>query len=600
MPRRSTTGFALGALAMLPIAAIGATGDVARQGYLPGGGTAGSAVEGSAFSPDGRYLLMASSAPLSGRSTAGVRQLFMRDLRSGQAVLVSATASGQPANLQVDDDSAAPPYGASLDGRYVVFASSATNLVVPDANGSAVDVFRKDTVTGRIIIVSRDSRGAQPAAGVPGQPSISADGTRVAFTSGAAPLVAGDTNGVRDVYVADLRARTLTLASRSASGAQSPTAVGRPAISADGRSVAFEGDERASALVPGDSDGHGDVYVARPAARSITVASVPGAGGADNGDSALPSISGDGSRVAFRSAATLVAGAPGRAYVRDLDAGTTTRVSDGATTGRPAMAVDGSRVAFVEGNDAYVRTLATGGLYRVSRIPGGAPPAQPSSRPSVSSSSGLAAFTYADGSPLRADTWTTDIGDADAPAPALTARATTNGRRVTVAGTATSPAGVTAVMVGRRMARLADGGRYSVSYVAPIGSGEVTVRATSGAGAGAARSVQVRRDTRGRSVSPGAPRPQALRVRVARPWARAAFRLPVRASWRVELRRRTPGPARAGAFRLISARSGPPRTGRVATRLRIPPRTTPGSYQVRVLISSARGLGTAARTITVP
>ena len=600
MPRRTTTGFALGALAMVPIAAIGATGDVARQGYLPGGGTAGSAVEGSAFSPDGRYLLMASSAPLSGRSTGAVGQLFMRDLRSGQAVLVSATASGQPANLRVDDDAAAPPYGASLDGRYVVFSSSATNLVVPDANGSSVDVFRKDTMTGRISIVSRDSRGAQPVGGVVGQPSISADGMRVAFTSGPAPLVAADTNGVPDVYVADLRARTLTLASRSASGAQSPTAVGHPSISADGRTVAFEGDARASVLAPGDSDGHGDVYVARPAARTITVASVPGTGGADNGESSLPSLSGDGSRVAFRSAATLVPGATGRAYVRDLDAGTTTRASDGATTGRPAMAVDGSRMAFVDGNDAYVRTLATDGLYRVSRTPGGAAPAAPSSRPAVSSASGLAAFTYADGSPARADTWTTDIGDGDVPAPALTARATTNGRRVTVAGTATSPAGVTAVMVGRRMARLGDGGRYSVSYVAPIGSGEVTVRAMSGAGATATRSVPVTRDARGRSASPGAPRPQALRVGVARPWARTAFTLPVRASWRAELRKRTPGPARAGAFRLISHRAGPARTGRVTARLRIPPRLAPGTYQVRVLISSARGLGTTARTITVP
>lgn len=601
MPRRSTTGLVLGALAMVPIAAIGATGDVARQGYLPGGGAAGSAVEGSAFSPDGRHLLMTSSAPLTGRSTGSVPQLFMRDVRTGEAVLASSTASGQPASLRVEDDGLAVPYGASLDGRYVVFASSATNLVVPDANGSSVDVFRKDTVTGRIIIVSRDSRGAQPAGGVLGQPSISADGTRVAFTSGPAPLVAADDNGVRDVYVADLRARTLTLVSRSATGAQSPTAVGRPAISADGRSVAFEGDDRASVLAPGDSDGQGDVYVARPAARTITVASVPAPGGADDGAAAMASISGDGSRVAFRSDAGLVAGsAPGAAYVRDLDAGTTSRASSGATTGRPAIAVDGSRVAFVEGSDAWVRTLASGALYRASRTAGGAAPAQPSSRPALSSSTGLAAFTYADGTPLRADTWTTDIGGADAPAPALTARATTNGRRVSVAGTATSPAGVAAVMVGRRMARVADTGRYSVSFVAPIGSGEVTVRAISGAGAGTARSVQVTRAARGRATSPGAPRPRALRVAVARPWARTTFRLPVRASWRVELRQRTPGPARAGAFRLISSRSGPPRAGRVATRLRIPPRLRAGSYQVRVLISSTRGLGTAARTITVP
>lgn len=67
-----------------------------------------------------------------------------------------------------------------------------------------------------------------------------------------------------------------------------------------------------------------------------------------------------------------------------------------------------------------------------------------------------------------------------------------------------------------------------------------------------------------------------------------------------ELRTRTPGPARAGAFRLISCRSGPARTRRVTARMRIPAALAPGTYEERVLMSSARELGTTARTITVP
>ncbi len=602
MPRRTATGIVLGALALLPVAAIGATGDVARQGLMPGGAAAPTAVEGSAFSPDGRVLLLTSTSALSGASTGGTRQVFSRDMRTGAAIMASSSARGVAANLGVDDDAPARTYGASLGGRYVVFSSTATNLAASDSNGSARDVFRKDTLTGRVVIVSRDSRGNQPAGGVVGQPSISADGTRVAFTSGAAPLVPADTNGEPDIYVADLRARSLTLVSRTAAGAQSAGPVGNPAISADGQSVAFDGDDRASVLAPGDADGQGDVYVARPGSRAIVVASVPAPGGADAGPSDLPAISGDGSRVAFRSQSALVPGSGAGAFVRDLDSGVTRRASVGDISGAPAITVDGSRVAFAEqvGGQVWVRALESGALYRASRLPDGGDTPEPSTRPAISGATGVAAFTYSAGNPLRADTWTTDIGGAAAGAPDLTARAISNGRRVTVTGTAASPAGVAAVMVGRRTARIGPGGRYAVSFVARLGTDEVVVRATSGAGAASTRSVDVVRGARRRGVSPTAPRPRALRVTVKRPWARATFRLPVRAAWRVELRRRTPGPARAGAFRLISHRSGRARTGRIGTRLRIPRKTRPGSYQVRVLISSSRGLGTTARTIRVP
>jgi len=66
------------------------------------------------------------------------------------------------------------------------------------------------------------------------------------------------------------------------------------------------------------------------------------------------------------------------------------------------------------------------------------------------------------------------------------------------------------------------------------------------------------------------------------------------------MRKRVQGPARAAAFRLLASRAGPTATGRRTVRMRIPARTAPGRYQVRVLISSALGLGTTARTITVP
>jgi Tol biopolymer transport system component len=619
MPRRTTAALAAGAFCLITGAAIGAPGDVSRISLLPTGGQAigpGQGAEGAAFSPDGTRVLFTSTAPFAGVATGGVRQLYMRNLATGRTMLVSSSASGTPANGDVVDPADQRAYSASLDGRFVVFASTARNLVPADANGAARDVFRKDTVTGAITVVSRDARGAQPTGGVIGEPSISSDGSRVAFTSGSQPLVAADGNGVADIYLADLRARSLTLVSRTAAGAQSPEATGAPSISADGRSVAFEGSARASVLAPGDSDGFADVFVARPASRSITVASIP-TGGTDDGPSFLPALSGDGSRVAFSSEASLVdpAGPGPHAYVRHLDAGRTERASASAITGAPAMSVDGARVAFAAidaPRDVSVLTLATGALYRASRTPGGAAPPQPSTRPALSGTGSLAAFTYADNgvgaeSPVPTDTnllpdvFVTDVGGGTAAnGPALTARATINGRRITVAGNASDSAGVTAILVGRRMARIADGGAYAVAFTAPVGTASVTVEARSGLGALSRATVEVTRASGSRGVPGAAPRPARLRTSVTRPWVRASFRLPVAASWRVELRRRVPGPSRAAAFRLVSFRSGPAVTGTRTVRLRIPPRTSAGRYQVRVLMSSARGLGTTARTIAIP
>ena len=605
---------AAGALALAPTAAMAATGDVARLGLLPDGSAASASVQGAAFSPDGRYVLITSSAALAGTSTGGVRQLFMRDRTTGRTTMVSSSASGQPAASPVDDPEAARAYGVSLDGRYVAFATAASNLVPGDANG-AMDVFRKDTVTGRVVLVSRDSRGEPAGGGVTGQPSISADGARVAFASGTAALLPADANGVADIYVADMRAGgALTLVSRTSSGAQSPQAVGRPSISADGRSIAFEGPAAASVLAAGDSDGHADVYVARPQSRSIVVASLP-TGGVDDGDSSLPSISGDGSLVAFSSAARLVAsdaGADRDAYVRDLDTATTRRVSGETIANAPAISVNGARVAFAGAttggdaddanlaDDVYVRTLATNALYRASRTAAGTAPSQPSSRAAISGTGGVASFTVAQSPGGLTDAWSTDVGAIDPGAPAITATATLAGRRLTVSGRAADDAGVTSVSVGRRSARLADDGTYAVTYTAPVGTESVTVQATSGLGATASTTASVTRTGPSRGRAQLAPRPRGLRVRVARPWARVQFTLPARASWRVEMRKRVQGPARAAAFRLVASRAGGPASGRRTARVRIPARTAPGTYQVRVLMSSALGLGTAARTITVP
>src|SRR5213078_398325 len=87
----------------------------------------------------------------------------------------------------------------SADGRFVAIASNATNLVGGDTNGFT-DIFVRDRKTGKTRRVSLSSAGAQGDSGS-FEPSISADGGFVAFTSEATNLVGGDTNGFEDVFV---------------------------------------------------------------------------------------------------------------------------------------------------------------------------------------------------------------------------------------------------------------------------------------------------------------------------------------------------------------------------------------------------------------
>src|SRR5439155_15823656 len=126
----------------------------------------------------------------------------------------------------------------SADGRYVAFASTASNLVPDDTNGDAThsenDVFVHDLRSGRTQRVSVSSDGAQ-ANGNSGPTSLSADGRYVAFGSNAPNLVAGDTNNAQDVFVHDnLSSETQRLSRSSPGGQRHHGRYGRPR-SADGR-----------------------------------------------------------------------------------------------------------------------------------------------------------------------------------------------------------------------------------------------------------------------------------------------------------------------------------------------------------------------------
>lgn len=139
---------------------------------------------------------------------------------------------------------------------------------------------------------SSTSGSGQQAAGESGSPSVSADGAKVAFQSAAANLVTGDTNGAVDIFVrADADPSTIRV-SVGTGGAQADGPSSRPAISADGRFVAFVSE--ATNLVSGDTNGKADVFVRDTQAGTTTRVSVGTGGAQADGPSSRPAISSDG------------------------------------------------------------------------------------------------------------------------------------------------------------------------------------------------------------------------------------------------------------------------------------------------------------------
>jgi hypothetical protein len=139
------------------------------------------------------------------------------------------------------------------------------------------------------------------------EPSLSADGTRVAFYSHASNLVAGDTNDTADVFVKDLVTGEVVLASATAGGTQGDGFSAYPSLSADGTRVAFS--STSTNLADGVTDVHSDIYVKDLVSGELFLASATADGTKANHGSNRPSLSGDGNRVAFWSyAANFVAG----------------------------------------------------------------------------------------------------------------------------------------------------------------------------------------------------------------------------------------------------------------------------------------------------
>jgi Tol biopolymer transport system component len=253
-----------------------------------------------ALSANGRYVALASDAGnLVSGDTNATMDVFVRDRETNTTRRVSVTTGG----IQGNGESNEP--GLTADGSQVVFTSSAHNLATGDTNGT-YDVFVRDLdagITERVSVASSGTGANERSTG----PAISADGRYVSFNSRGDNLVAGDTNGMPDVFVRDRQSgahQVITRASVSSDGVQGDDDSLQPVLSADGRYVAFQ--SAASTLVPGGTNGADDIFVRDRQTGLTERVSVTTAGTQLNEVSAGAAISADGRYVAFNSYATNV------------------------------------------------------------------------------------------------------------------------------------------------------------------------------------------------------------------------------------------------------------------------------------------------------
>jgi Ca2+-binding RTX toxin-like protein len=205
-------------------------------------------------SHDGRYVVFMSDATnlldLDGNDDNGANDIFLRDMATGALARVSLTDADGQINGHSSDAA------VSDNGRYVVFTSAASNLIAGPSSGHD-QIFIRDTVANTTKIVSA-ATGAIQGDGDSSSADVSANGRYVVFTSESDDLVAGDVNGLSDVFLRDMVTGSMVMLSKAASGGVSNGASNDAHISADGRYVTFT--SAASNLTPGDSNNTADIF----------------------------------------------------------------------------------------------------------------------------------------------------------------------------------------------------------------------------------------------------------------------------------------------------------------------------------------------------
>jgi hypothetical protein len=345
------------------------------------------------LSSDGSRLVFVSRATnLDPADTDSIYDIFVKDLDSGDVTVVSTSDTGVKGN-----EDSVRGFSFAANGDRVAFLSRASNLDPADTD-SEEDVYVKDLTTGDLTLASTSDTGVKGNGSAPdatyyqffSSVSLSADGTRVAFISNATNLDPADTDTAYDVYVKNLNTGNIDLASRSDTGVKGNSDSGfEVALSADGARVAFA--SSATNLDPSDTDSTRDVYVKNRTTGDITLASTSDTGIKGNAVSTHPSLSPDGTKLAFESRANNLdpadtANPVSDIYMKDLTTGDITLASTSDTgvkgnnnSDSAVVSADGAKVVFTSHStnlepadttttdwDVHVKDLATGDLSLVS------------------------------------------------------------------------------------------------------------------------------------------------------------------------------------------------------------------------------------------
>jgi hypothetical protein len=214
---------------------------VSRRSASAGGGVANTQSFNPSISADGRYIAFWTQATnLDSADTDLIQDVYVYDRDTDTIELVSrksASAGGAKANNGSQNPS------ISANGRYVAFESYANNLDSADANplDAGVDVYVYDRDTDTVELISRQSNGGVKGNSVSAWTSINADGRYVAFGSAASNLISGQTTNALggQIYVYDRQTHTHHLMSENASGIDGNNSSYYPSISADGTRVVF-------------------------------------------------------------------------------------------------------------------------------------------------------------------------------------------------------------------------------------------------------------------------------------------------------------------------------------------------------------------------
>jgi Tol biopolymer transport system component len=255
-------------------------------------------------SADGMIVAFASNAAdLNADHPAGTTQIYVLDRRKKQTRLIS----------RADGFDGAPGAGSSTqpsisaDGRYVAFVTASNNISDEDGTDNQ-DVYVRDTMTNKTRLVSRTVAGGA-SSGTSNQPAISPDGRYVAFSSNANNLSANDADGTKDIYVHDRVTRDSQLVSIGIDGLPALGDSTNPDISLGGGVVTYE--STAGNLASGDAALLSDVFAID--VKTLKTSLISRGSGVDGsspvGASFAPSISADGRYVAFESDANLTSGA---------------------------------------------------------------------------------------------------------------------------------------------------------------------------------------------------------------------------------------------------------------------------------------------------